>query len=261
MRRAALIDLHCHLLPEIDDGAKSVAESLEMARVAVADGISVVACTPHILPGVYDNKGPEIRAAVERLQRELDRESIPLSLEVGADVHMAPDLLEGLKSGRVPSLAGSRYVLLEPPSSVMPPRFEHYLFGLLSAGYVPIVTHPERLGWPLKDYDVFRRIVHLGAWLQLTGGSLLGRFGPEAQGLAERLVCEGLVHIIASDAHGARRRAPVLTAALNVAKDLIGEAEAFHLVGTRPAGILQNIGPDELPAPAAARMGGEQAGD
>ncbi len=247
-----MIDLHCHLLPQIDDGAESLAESLEMARMATADGISVIACTPHILPGVYNNDGPKISAAVAELQRKLDEEGIPLVLTIGADAHIAPDLLDGLRSGRVPSLRGSRYLLLEPPQTIVPPRFDDHLFSLLSAGYVPIITHPERLAWPDSDYGVFERIVRSGGWMQLTGGSLLGRFGQRAQALAERMLEDGLVHIIATDAHNIARRPPLLSDACRAASALVGEEEAFRLVSTRPAGILKDMDPSALPPPVRA---------
>lgn len=248
-RCVELIDLHCHLLPGIDDGSKSLAESLDMACMAVAEGISITACTPHILPGVYDNEGRGILAAVARLQRELDKEGIPLVLAVGADAHVAPDLAVGLANGRVPSLGGSRYFLLEPPQTIVPPRFEDHIFGLIRAGYVPIITHPERLGWPERDYTVFERVVHLGGLIQVTGASLLGQFGRRAQSLSERLLDDGLVHILASDAHDTVHRPPQLTAAFDEAAERIGEEAAFHLVSTRPTGILQNIDPSELPPP------------
>jgi protein-tyrosine phosphatase len=244
-----LIDLHCHLLPQIDDGSRSLAESLEMASLAVADGISVIACTPHILPGLYDNKGPRIRAAIAELQGVLDKQNLKLTLATGADVHIAPDILDGIGSGRILSLSESRYFLLEPPQAIVPPRFEEYIFKLVGAGYVPIITHPERLGWSDIDYGIFERIVRLGAWTQLTGGSLLGQFGRRAQALAERMLEDGLAHILASDAHNTSSRPPLLSEALEAAAEWIGEEEAWHLVSTRPAGILDNIDPRALPQP------------
>ncbi|MBW8314187.1 MAG: hypothetical protein K0M73_04785 [Hydrogenophaga sp.] len=107
-----MIDLHSHILPGIDDGAKTLDESLEMARIAVADGIHTMACTPHIYPGMYMNDGPGIECARFRLQAELVGNGIPLRLVVGADVHLVPGLIDGLKSGLVPTLNHSRYFLL-----------------------------------------------------------------------------------------------------------------------------------------------------
>ena len=244
-----MIDLHCHLLPLMDDGSTSLADSLAMARLAVSDGISVTACTPHILPGIYNNDGPTICAAVKELQSALDREGIRLVLTTGADAHIAPDLLDGLRSGKVLSLGGSRYFLLEPPRSVPPPRFEAHLFSLVSAGYVPVITHPERLGWRDSDYGIFERVVRLGAWMQLTAASLLGQFGRRAKTLSERMLEDGLVHIIASDAHNTSNRRPLLSEAFETAAERIGKEAALDLVSTRPVGILRNVCPSKLPPP------------
>ena len=182
-----MIDLHCHLLPGIDDGSKDLAMSLDMARMACADGITTVVCTPHILPTVYDNEGPKIKAAVTLLQETLSREGIPLRLLSGADVHIVPDLLTGLKDGRILTLAGSRYLLLEPPHHIMPPRFDECIFALQSAGYVAILTHPERLSWIEPQYALIRRMVHEGALDSADGGLANGtvRTGPTLLGGAD----------------------------------------------------------------------------
>ena len=155
-----LIDLHCHLLPGIDDGAKDLEMSLAMARMASSDGISTIACTPHILPGVYNNTGPAIRGAVARLRESISEAGIPIGLVTGADVHIAPDLGVQLRDGRALTLNDSRYLLLEPPHHVLPPRLEELIFGLQAAGYVPILTHPERLSWIEGHYDLIERLVY-----------------------------------------------------------------------------------------------------
>jgi protein-tyrosine phosphatase len=199
-----LIDLHCHLLPGIDDGSKNLAMSLEMARLACADGITTVVCTPHILPTVYENTGPEIKASVTMLQQELLKEGIPLDLLSGADVHIVPDLLPRLAYGQIITLADSRYLLLEPPHHVMPPQFEECIFRLQSAGYVAILTHPERLSWIGSQFPLIRRMVNAGLWIQLTAGSLTGRFGRRPRYWAERMLDQGLCHVIATDAQAWR---------------------------------------------------------
>lgn len=254
-----MIDLHCHMLPGIDDGAKDLATALEMARMAVADGVDVVACTPHIYPGMFDNDSAGIVRMTEVLQAEIDRAGIDLRLTVGADAHVSPELLSRLKAGTVPTLGNNtRYFLLEPPHHVAPPRLDEFVFNLLAAGYVPVVTHPERLSWIESHYSVFAALVRQGAWMQVTAGSLTGRFGPPAQVWAERMLDDGLVHILASDGHGVRGRTPLLTAGRDAAAKRVGEEEARHLVVTRPAAMLKNFSPCDippLPEPRAKRGG------
>lgn len=242
-----MFDLHCHLLPAVDDGATDLEMAVEMARIAVADGIGTMACTPHIYPGLYENDSAGIREAILALQAELDARQIPLRLVEGADVHLEPDLLKGIDAGRVPTLAGSRYLLLEPPHHVAPPRLEESLFDLLLGGIVPVVTHPERLTWIDDQYPLFERLVKGGAWMQITAGSLTGRFGRRPRYWAERMLDEGLVHLLATDAHHPRRRPPLLAEGREAAALRVGDAEAEHLVLTRPRGIVENVAPEQLP--------------
>jgi protein-tyrosine phosphatase len=246
-----MIDLHCHLLPGIDDGAPDEAVSLEMARIAVADGIRTTACTPHIYPGLYENDGAGIMERVARLQRRLQDEGIALGLTVGADAHLTPELLGRLKARTAPTLAGGRYFLLEPPHTVAPPRFAETVFGFVAAGLVPVITHPERLTWIKPHYAVFAALVQSGAWMQVTAGSLNGRFGSGAQYFGERMLDDGLVHILATDAHSARHRAPLLAEGRRAAERWVGKEEAQRLVVERPQAILDNRPSNEVaPVPA-----------
>ncbi|MFZ7095375.1 tyrosine-protein phosphatase [Luteimonas dalianensis] len=249
-----MIDLHHHLLPGIDDGAADLAMALEMARMAVADGIRTVACTPHIYPGLYENTGEGIRAAIAAFQAELDAAGIPLRLVEGADVHLAPGLVDGIKTGAVPTLAGSRYLLLEPPHHVAPPNFEQEVFNFMAAGCVPVITHPERLTWVEQHYPTFVELARRGAWMQITGGALTGRYGRRARHWGERFVGEGHCMILATDAHHPRRRPPLLAEAREAAASLAGAEEATHMVITRPQGILDNRAPGELPPPLAETL-------
>lgn len=244
-----MIDLHCHMLPGIDDGAPDLATALDMARMAVADGIRVTACTPHIYPGMYANTAPGIRAAISRFADELRRHGIPLHLEAGADTHLQPGLPAAIRGGRIPTLAGSRYLLLEPPHHVAPPHLDQSLFELQVAGYVPVITHPERLSWLADHYATMQRAVAAGTWMQITAGSLTGRFGRAARYWAERMLDEGLVHLLATDAHDLKRRPPLLAEGREAAARRLGETEAGHLVHTRPAGIVADRPRANLPPP------------
>ena len=244
-----MFDLHCHILPGLDDGAADVSVSIEMARAFVADGVQVVACTPHILPGLYHNSGPKIIQAMSELQQVLDRESIPLKLVAGADNHITPSFLAELRSGHLLSLAGTRYVLVEPPHHVAPPRLEDLFFNLLTEGFVPILTHPERLSWIETHYPSVKRLAQTGVWMQITSGSLLGTFGRRARYWGERMLDEGIVHILATDAHDLKRRPPNLSQGHAAALKRVGAIEAERLVVKRPHAVLMNEDPSNVPGP------------
>jgi protein-tyrosine phosphatase len=248
-----VIDLHSHLLPGIDDGAPDLETALAMARIAERDGIEMLACTPHIYPGMYENTTERIRQATEAFRNELAAAGIPLQIIYASDTHVMPDLLERLKSGTVPTFNGGRYFLLEPPHHVAPPNFEDFVQRVIAAGYVPIITHPERLHWIEDHYQVFVRLAQQGAWMQITAGSLAGRFSDAAEYWGIRMLKDGLVHILATDAHSIEHRPPLLAEGVAAARRLVGAEEADQLVNGRPAAILNNHDPLlTVPIPALA---------
>jgi protein-tyrosine phosphatase len=236
-----MFDLHSHLLPGVDDGAENHSVALDMARAYVEQGVQCVACTPHILPGLYPNTGADIRRGVEEMQARLDDAGIALKLVAGADNHLVPHFAEGLKCGHLLTLADSAFVLVEPPHDVAPLHLEGFFFNLILEGYVPVLTHPERLSWIEFKFELIEKLAKHGVWMQVTSGSLRGVFGRRARYWAERLLCEGLVHILATDAHNMTTRRPDLLQGLAQAERLVGPEEARRLVVTRPYCALSNM--------------------
>lgn len=250
-----MIDLHAHILPGIDDGAKDLEMALEMARVAAADGIKILACTPHINPPMYTNTAQNIAQATAALQNRLDSDGIALELLVGADIHLTANLLQLLEEGTAPTLAGTGYFLLEPPHDVMPPHIDRFSARVIEQGYTPILTHPERLAWINQHYDVICKLDSLGLVMQLTAGSLTGQFGRTARYWADRMLSEGRVDLVASDAHDARHRPPVLSKGRAAIEQRYGDELAVMLTLNNPKAILQNlpVAPRQRPkAPATA---------
>jgi protein-tyrosine phosphatase len=251
-----VIDLHSHILPAVDDGAKDLEIALAMGRMAVDDGIEVMACTPHFMPGLYDNETHDISQRVAHLNDVFADRGINLALILGSDAHIRPDFVTCLRDGRIPTLHGSRYVLFEPPHATMPPRMDDLLFNVQVAGYVPILTHPERLKWIEHSYQTFVDLARSGVWMQITAGSLTGRFGKRPQYWAQRMLAEGHVSILATDAHNLGSRPPLLAEARDLAAQEMGVDEATHLVVTRPECVLENGDPDSVPLSPVVRSQG-----
>ena len=249
-----MIDLHCHILPKLCDGSQDLETSLEMAQIAVSDGISIQACTPHIYPGAYDNNTQIIQSAIDSLQGELDARSIPLKLVIGADTHMVPEVMSGLKSGRIPCLNNSQYFLLEPSHHISVPQFVERTVNFVRAGYTPLITHPERLHWLDDDYyPDFVEAAKKGAWIQITAGAIEGRFGKKAKYWAERFLDDGLVHVIATDAHGVENRPPVLSVGVSLAEKIVGREEVDKMVNERPQAVIDNISVADVHMPEGVR--------
>ena len=240
-----MIDLHSHILPGIDDGSVSLEMSLEMARLAFDDGTRIIAATPHILPGVYDTLPSTIAAAAQQLSKAIAETGIDLQLVTGADVHVVPDLVAKLRDGRAPCFSGTRYFLFEPPHHVCPPGLDKLAQAAISTGFVPILTHPERLTWIEHSYDLICLMEEAGAAIQLTAGSVTGGFGERAQYWSHKMLDEGRVDIIASDAHHPRRRPPGLSRAAEAIAKRLSEDAAKAMVLHNPRAILDNV---QLPA-------------
>jgi len=232
-------DIHCHLLPGIDDGAGNWDEALAMARIAVRDGIATVVATPHQLGRYAGNRGAAVRRRTAQLQEALDRLALPLKVLPGADVRIEPEMVRRLRSGEVLTLADHRrHVLLELPHDLFIP-LDGLLAQLHAAGVAGILSHPERNLGILRQPDVLVRLVGAGCLLQVTAGSLLGRFGPEVQKLARWMVGEGLVQFVATDAHGVRSRRPQLSKAFQCIVGLAGWQTAVQLCCDNPAAVAE----------------------
>ena len=238
------------MLPGIDDGAHDLNTALAMAKIASSDGITVTACTPHIYPGLYENDAAGISDGVERLRGALAEAGIGLGLTYGADIQLVPELLAGLRGGNFPTLHQSRYFLFEPPHHTVPVRFEETIHDCVVAGYVPVITHPERLTW-LDDahYPWFEQAARNGAWIQLTAGALTGRFGRRASYWAEHMLDDGIVHLLATDAHDPVHRPPLLAEGREAAERYVGAVEAERLVTGRPQAILDDCDPSSVHPP------------
>jgi protein-tyrosine phosphatase len=221
-----------------------------MAKLAVADSTAIIACTPHVNPGVYDYDAQQIRGFTSALQGRLRENGVELTLVPGGDVALVPDLVSRLRDGRAPTLGDSPYFLLEPPHDLCPPGLDRQVERVIASGFYPILTHPERFGWIGTKIDLLKQLHASGCLVQVTAAALTGRFGQRARGYAEQFLTAGLVDILASDAHDSVDRVPGLAEARNAAARLVGEEFANHLVSEAPLAILNGVKPRELRANA-----------
>lgn len=202
-----MIDLHCHILPGIDDGAKSMDDSLKMARKAVAQGITHVLATPHYKNGRWDIEKEDILEYVVSLQTELDQREIPLKIFPGQEVRIVGELLEDISANKIQFIdEADRYILIEFPTATIPHFTNRLFFELQKMGITPIIVHPERNHAVLNNPDELLALVEKGALAQVTAGSYVGSFGKKIQKLSHQLIQADLVHFIASDAHNVNSR-------------------------------------------------------
>jgi len=208
-----------------------------MARMAVADGITAVIATPHQLGSYGHNQGGDIRARVAQLNDELTKRGISLQVAPGADVRIEEDMLAGLRSGRVLTLADKgKHVLLELPHELYFP-LDEVLTQLRRYQFTGILSHPERNQGLLKQPQLIQPLVESGCLMQVTAGSLLGAFGPASQQMAQWMVEQRLVHFLATDAHGPRSRRPLIERAYDRACELVGVDIAQRICCENPRAV------------------------
>ncbi|HEY8304293.1 MAG TPA: CpsB/CapC family capsule biosynthesis tyrosine phosphatase [Solirubrobacteraceae bacterium] len=202
-----MIDLHCHVLPGIDDGPRTIEESIVLARVAAANGIRTIVATPHA-SARYPNRPAAIRELVAQLNQRLRTDEIPIEVCAGAEIAMthAPDI-DASELVQM-TLGGGPWLLLEPPFSPVVTGLDRAVATARGDGYRIVLAHPERCQAFRRDPSILRELVNDGALTSITAGSLAGRFGKEVRKFALRLADDGLVHNVASDAHDHLRRPP-----------------------------------------------------
>ena len=252
-----MIDLHCHIIPGVDDGPQSLEESLSMARMAVEDGVHTLVATPHSLNGVFMNPIDEVILKLDALQDEFLGNHIDLQLYAGADVHICPGMLEKIDCGDAGTIGnGKKYILVEFPSLMLPFGMKDEIFKLRLQGITPIITHPERYRFIHQDIEILIELIDMGALCQVTAMSITGDFGENVKHFSEILLRHRLVHLIASDAHSSHGRPPILSDALEDAAEVMGSyEEAERMVKEVPAAILSGS-PVEIPEPGSTKRKG-----
>jgi protein-tyrosine phosphatase len=202
-----MIDLHCHILAGIDDGAQSMEESLEMARAAVQEGIDTIIATPHHKNGRYENMKQVIIEKTAELNEVLKVENIPLTILPGQETAIHGELLKGITLGEVSTLNNTQYIFIELPAGHVPRYTHKLLYDLQMEGKVPVIVHPERNQEIIERPEVLYQLVKNGAISQVTASSICGIFGKKIKFFSEQLIEANLAHFIASDAHNTNKRA------------------------------------------------------
>jgi protein-tyrosine phosphatase len=250
------IDLHNHILHNIDDGPATLSESVFQAQAMVEAGYSTVVVTPHVVEGE-----PVPQVILERLrelQQELDRRQINLTLLPGAEHHIEPRILERLQADQGLTLAGSRYLLLELPfNQPLPIYTEKLIHDLTAKGYCAVIPHPERTAALQVDTRLIHRLHQSGAIYQLTWGALTGRLGPRPEKTARHIIEAKVAHLFATDAHNFDGRLQEVEKATARLADLLGSDKVDSFLRERPLAVINdqplNLEPAGKPLPQKSK--------
>lgn len=217
-----MIDIHSHILPGIDDGAKTEAESIAMGKAAVKEGITTIVATPHNRNGSFNNSRENILNYTEIINELFKQEGIPLEVLPGQETRINGDMISDLEQGELLPINDSKYLFVELPSDHVPQYTEQMLFDIQVAGYIPVIVHPERNQGIIEHPNRLYEFIRKGALSQITSGSLIGKFGKEIQKVSHQLIQANLTHFIASDAHNTTTRAFWMKDAFDEVKDTYG---------------------------------------
>jgi protein-tyrosine phosphatase len=237
-----MIDLHCHILPGIDDGPKTLKESLEIARIFEQAGYSHAVATPHAVPGTtWMPKPEEIRCQLSELNQAIIKEGIKLKVLMGMEVALDPNIADLLDQGHVKPLAGTSYVLIEPPFQRLPLGWERAIFGVLSKGFKVLLAHPERCAQLTSNLDLCDELIESGVYLQVNWDSFLGHHGRTTQKMAIYLAGKSYIHCLATDSHESKsRNASQVQRAAETIEELIGPWNLQLISRENPIRVLRN---------------------
>jgi len=246
-----MIDIHCHILPNVDDGAHSLEESLEMCRLSAEDGINIMVATPHAHDSVHKTHDPGfLRIKVDELNRQLNGKP---QIKIGCELRFTHDIVRNVCQSRTaPTLADGPYVLVEFPHAMVPPGSHRVLFELMNNQITPIIAHPERNQMLMSEPEAFYHMIEMGALGQADAGSFTGQFGRRVREAAQLMLESGLLHFVASDCHNTRNRLPGLSASVAEVTKLVGPDYAHAMVEDNPSAVVESrpipvIPPAELP--------------
>lgn len=236
-----MTDIHCHILPGVDDGAENLKESLAMADLAIDCGVRDIIATPHFQGAEQElEKLGRMMKGLEQLNRALEQRGKPLRIHPGAEILCFPETVELAGQGKLPTLGGTGYALCEFFFDAPFEYMDRILADIAGAGYKIVAAHPERYEAVIRDPGIARHWFRKGYVIQLDKGSVLGAFGGRVQGTSRWLLDRGFVHMIASDAHSARRRTTDLSHLRFWLLERYPEAYADLLLKENPGRLLRD---------------------
>lgn len=237
-----MYDIHCHILPGIDDGSGSIVDSVEMAMIAAESGVKGIIATPHCnIPGMYDNVwSSEFDSGIEKLNYELQKRKISITIYPGQEVFAWGDIIDRLKKGELITLNSSCYVLVEFDFGTPEHTAYQTVRQLVAEGYKPIVAHPERYGFAYENPDSIKKLQMSGALIQLNGDSIIGKLGYRPMQVSKFILTDRMADFVASDAHSQYSRTPDMSGAHEIVCSYFSYDYADKIFNDNPLKVINN---------------------
>ena len=234
------IDIHCHVMPGVDDGSPDMETSLKMLQIAEKDGIVAMILTPHHKP-MHHNVSPAHNASYkDSLKSKAKDLGLKIKLYSGNEIYYSEKVLEELEEGKICTLAGSDYVLVEFHPTNPYKAIHNAVYQLLGAGYIPIIAHVERYSDIVSHPSYIEELIGMGCYIQVNASSVMGKYGFGIAHFTKKLLKKHLVHFVATDAHDTNKRAPHLQGCRNYVDKKIGADYGQRIFCDNPLSVLKN---------------------
>lgn len=235
-----MVDIHSHLIPNVDDGAKSPEETIELIKEAKEVGVTDIILTPHYIINSYEQNAETLILLKDKLQQIINSENININLHIGMEVYITDNLVEILKQNKILTLAGSKYLLMELPLSTNVRYLDMIIFKLIENNIIPIIAHPERYKFIQEDPSKVRELIDSGCLIQSNIGSILGIYGGKAKKTIKYLLKNDLIDFVATDTHRKNTIYPLLEKGIKKIEKITGKEKVKELTNLNAQKILNN---------------------
>ena len=235
-----MIDIHCHILPNVDDGSESLEESIAMAKIAESEGITKIVNTSHCHFDFKYKKGNELKLELEKFNQALKEENINIEVLLGNELYYTSDLIERFNELDFFSMNNSKYILMEFSPINFPKNIEDVIYEIKIRGYIPIIAHAERYKQVQEDVNIMLDCIKEGALIQVNASSILGKNGEKAEDTSKKLLDNNMVHFVATDAHSSNRRRPLIKDSYNYILKNYGKEVSEKLFIENPTAVIEN---------------------
>ena len=237
-----MIDFHSHIIPNVDDGSKSVEETFELLKEAKEAGFSGIISTSHYMEGYYETDAAERSVWIKAISENLGKKDIDLKLYLGNEVYITKNIINLLETGKATSINNSNYVLFEFPMNSKPMDMYDIIYDMLECKIVPILAHPERYSFVQKDPNLIYDLIQKGVLMQSNYGSILGMYGEKAEIIVRKFLENNMVHFLGSDVHRVGSVYPRIQSSLKEIEDIVGEDKLDEISTVNPELVLENKG-------------------
>lgn len=235
-----LIDMHCHIIPGVDDGAKTKKDMDELLLMEYKSGVRKIVLTPHYRKGMFEPDEREVEKGLEEIRQSIQELGIEMEVYLGCEYHANSDMVQELKENKRFRMNGSKYILVEFSSQHNFSKVRNWIYELVKAGFQPIIAHVERCPAAVEKKELVEELVELGAWIQVDAGAILGEDGWRMKTISRRLLKEELIHFIGSDAHDCHKRRPNLKECYSYVVKKKGDQYAQELFFDNPRVLLKS---------------------